>query len=794
MHIKSFFLVLCFLLWQDIVSNQVSNSAATLENVNVNLTFEIPRDVQEEITVIKLDRGDGSRSQNVLFIYKSDFSTKVEATYTNRLTVTTSASERKVEIAISGVQSRDAGMYQCWNGTGITESLITNCSQKLIVVRKPMPRSIQPLTSALEGQTLKLSCNTSSRSLPADHGLSSYILWQDELNVTIGRPGDKKYVVNAEGQLEILNLEYSDMGRQVTCTSSDRAEGVATPPVSDPSPPYEIRIQGKPSAMNIILTPPLETKIIRIELESLDYTCTANCEPRCTVKWSFKRQGHLIFSPLQLSESHILNLKVTQKDRGTYRCNATNKHGEASREFNLEVYYLNTPVLIVNQTMEDRSIVVMEEDLISLTCLVDAFPAPHIRWNSPIAKELSTKKDYFPAASSGEVLHNIYSTTFSMSSIKVEDSGMYSCEVNNSVSSVKEHINISVLGPPSLANIPGLKLTPAYFRDFSHNVSLNVSFVIKSFPEPSVVAVTSTGNNSESSQNEDMASDVSITKVPKYKGKDYLTQFTFSVIRVIDINDKDRTFTLTFNNSKFSRDFRFILMDIGPPKAATNISTPDIQHDSVQLMWRPGPNWGLKQYFGVEFRCLDNTQCNSTWMTAIPNVPEQATNGPWTKVSITNLKPGTDYEFRILSINSRGSVTSEPFQRRTAEMAIITELPQKEETEELNYGIIAGIIAAAVAIIFITIVIYVAAHKTNCASRKKDGTRSTYVNVGGLALRDSRKGLSQGDTLQTNAHTSDLPKVNIEQLKSLYKLSNDSPEKDKATPESASTEIVVTTL
>lgn len=50
--------------------------------------------------------------------------------------------------------------------------------------------------------------------------------------------------MNAEGQLEIHKLESSDMGRQVTCTSSDRAEGVATPPVSDPSPPYEIRIQG----------------------------------------------------------------------------------------------------------------------------------------------------------------------------------------------------------------------------------------------------------------------------------------------------------------------------------------------------------------------------------------------------------------------------------------------------------------------------------------------------------------------------------------------------------------------
>lgn len=84
----------------------------------------------------------------------------------------------------------------------------------------------------------------------------------------------------------------------------------------------------------------------------------------------------------------------------------------------------------------------------------------------------------------------------------------------------------------------------------------------------------------------------------------------------------------------------------------------------------------------ISLSLLDLKQCNSTWMTAIPNVPEQATNGPWTKVSITNLKPGTDYEFRILSINSRGSVTSEPFQRRTAEMAIITELPQKGSRSE----------------------------------------------------------------------------------------------------------------
>ncbi|KAK6963716.1 neural cell adhesion molecule 1, partial [Biomphalaria glabrata] len=60
--------------------------------------------------------------------------TKVEATFTNKLTVTTSASERKVEVTFSGVQSRDAGMYQCWDGAGPSGTVLPNCGHKLIIV------------------------------------------------------------------------------------------------------------------------------------------------------------------------------------------------------------------------------------------------------------------------------------------------------------------------------------------------------------------------------------------------------------------------------------------------------------------------------------------------------------------------------------------------------------------------------------------------------------------------------------------------------------------------------------
>ncbi|KAK6963684.1 neural cell adhesion molecule 1, partial [Biomphalaria glabrata] len=106
---------------------------------------------------------------------------------------------------------------------------------------KPKPPSILSLTSALEGQTLKLSCNTSSTSLPPDHGLKSNILWRDEQNTIIGIPAGNKFVMNADGHLEILNIQRLDRGRKFTCTSSDKADNINNAPVSDPSPPYEIK-------------------------------------------------------------------------------------------------------------------------------------------------------------------------------------------------------------------------------------------------------------------------------------------------------------------------------------------------------------------------------------------------------------------------------------------------------------------------------------------------------------------------------------------------------------------------
>ncbi|KAK0040604.1 neural cell adhesion molecule 1, partial [Biomphalaria pfeifferi] len=524
MQAQTFLLVQCVLIMKDIVSSQISNYSASVENDNVKLTFVVPVNVREEIIMITFGRDP---RQNVLFIYNSDFKAKTVVTYIHRLTTAIFVSERKVVALLTGVQAGDAGLYECWDGTGPAASELTLCRQKLIVVRKPGQPSIVAITDALEGQTLKLSCNTISTSLPADHGLPMSIFWHDEQKNPLGIPAGEKYVVNAEGQLEIHKLESSDMGRQVTCTSSDRAEGVATPPGSDPSPPYEI-------------------------------------------------------------------------------------HTES---------------------------------------------------------------------------------------------------------------------PPSLAKIPGLTLEHEYFRDFSLKDSFKFAFVINSLFEPSVVAVKSRRTTGQV-RNEDLTSDVSITKSTKYEGKIYLTKFTFTLLRAMYENDKNRTFILTINNRKFSRDFMFILRDVGPPSPVTNISALDITHDTVVLIWTPGSEGGFKQVFDVEYRCLGHTQCNSTWTTGVRGVPESDTIDTRTKATVENLSPETEYNFRIVSTNTHGSATSEPFYVKTTKMTATLQ-----ETEMKN-GVIIGIAVAFVAIVFIAAILYVTAYKGGVAtttvfnpSKEKKGKMQTIKSL-----------------------------------------------------------------
>ncbi|KAH9504556.1 hypothetical protein Btru_063173 [Bulinus truncatus] len=690
-------------------SSQVSNLVASLENNNVRLTFNIPSGIQESQIPIRLETGNGPKAQDVLFITKSNFSVKIVDKYANRLTVTPSLAERKIYVDLKGVSSADAGMYKCYNGIGYY--VIDNCGQKLVIVRKPNKPTVQELTSALEGANLKLACLTNSTSLPTDHGLKSAILWRNEQNQIIGAPGTDKISMDVDGHLEIKNIQRTDKGRKLTCTSSDIAEGITSSPESDPSQVYEVKPEFKPSVSDIVLKPSIsgDDKISKKESEDLTYTCDTTCDPACTVQWSFKSFSSSSFVPLRLSDPKTLKKTVQRADHGTYRCSATSKHGVTSKDFELEVLYISSPVISLNDKSGDN-IRVQENQPVTLKCVIDALPAPKISWKSN--KVLSTETGKDPKVSKDNVLKNVYTSVYSLTSVKCEDNGVYSCEVTNEVSTLEERINMVVLCPPSRADIDGLKLEQEYVWELSK--SLTFSFVIKAFPEPNVIKVTSRVKN-DPPRDEVLTRDVSITKSSKFDGKDYLTKFTFTSIRNLDLNDKNRVFTMTFDTSESKGNLDFVIRPIGPPQAVTNVTALEIRHDSVTLVWMAGFNGGETQHFDVEYRHF-SLDTNSNWNVAAKEIQDPHLSDLQIEAVIQHLDANTDYQFRIRSTNSLGSVESEPYRLKTADN------PDKT----LSTSDVAGIVAA-VTIISVLVLVMVILVKRRDAEAASDHGHQTDV-------------------------------------------------------------------
>ncbi|KAH9504562.1 hypothetical protein Btru_063198 [Bulinus truncatus] len=465
-------------------SGQVSNPVVSLENNNVRLTFNIPFYIQEGIVHIALENGNGRLLS--LVIEDSSLIIMHHREYSNRLDVTPSWAERTLYVDFQGVRSADAGMYKCYNG--INYNVIASCGQNLVIVRKPNKPTVQELTSALEGANLKLACMTNSTSLPTDHGLKSAILWRNEQNQVIGVPGTDKLSLDAVGHLVIKNIQHTDKGLKLTCTSSDIAEGITSSPESDPSQVYEVKAELKPSVSDILLTPTIsgDDKISLFKSEDLTYTCDITCNPACIVQWSFKSVNSSSFVPLQLADPKTLKKTVQRADHGTYRCSATNKHGVASVDFELEVLYISSPVISLNDKSGDN-IRVQENQPVTLKCVIDAMPAPKISWKSN--KVLSTETGKDPKVSKDTVLKNVYTSEYSLSSVQCEDNGVYSCEVTNEVSTLEGRINMVVLCPPTRADVDGLKLEQEYVWELSK--SLTFSFVIKALPEPNVINVSS---------------------------------------------------------------------------------------------------------------------------------------------------------------------------------------------------------------------------------------------------------------------------------------------------------------
>ncbi|XP_046376184.2 uncharacterized protein LOC124148934 [Haliotis rufescens] len=169
-----------------------------------------------------------SPEESVLFTMESA-NIKIWSSYRSRMKISAVVTPSKaVRVLLQNVTPADAGRYLCGRGVIDRELIVPNCGVILVLLRPPVRPVIALPAQPMSGQTITVTCSTSSRSLPQSHPLAMSFWWFKD-GALLTQEG--KYGVR-ESTLTIRNVNALDSGNY-TCQAkeedglvSERSEAV----------------------------------------------------------------------------------------------------------------------------------------------------------------------------------------------------------------------------------------------------------------------------------------------------------------------------------------------------------------------------------------------------------------------------------------------------------------------------------------------------------------------------------------------------------------------------------------
>ncbi|KAK7105688.1 cell adhesion molecule 4-like isoform X2 [Littorina saxatilis] len=288
--------------------------------------------------------------------------------YVGRINVSDSLGQGLVQFTLDDVSSRDAGHYVCMRGPK-EEDVVEDCGKTLVIIDTPRNATVAPVGPLLTGSDVKLRCAASSLSLPRDHnqpmryrwfealpnhGRNSSFLWRElmpkekERSIDLDDPSLGNGNDSGSGEtepepeamtggdfgslnnvVELASLDRSDDGRVFACSTSEGLDLWSTK-----SLPFVLRPEWKPTPSDMTFTPAISS-VTLTSGGTTEVTCVANCRPLCSVVWQKVSSDD---RAVTLTETDTLSLvKVGRQQQGTYRCVASNPHGNTFMTLSLTV-------------------------------------------------------------------------------------------------------------------------------------------------------------------------------------------------------------------------------------------------------------------------------------------------------------------------------------------------------------------------------------------------------------------------------------------------------------------------
>ncbi|XP_067675873.1 protein turtle-like isoform X2 [Haliotis asinina] len=511
------------------------------------------------------------------------------ANYRDRLVYQGNIAARNVTFTLSNIQTSDAGTYTCGNGG--TNSVVQNCGQKLVVLGKPTTPGHPMSTAPVYNQQVTLTCNSTSTTVPADHGLTLTYTWQrDNTDITVTSPGSPyTFTVSSRD-----SHSYRCRARE-----SQGLESVWSQ-VYNMEPEY--------GPYQISLTPSTSSYIVTEQQALPSIACSALCRPGCSYRW--------LHNGTTFSSGTVLQGQADRSKTGSYRCQPSNTHGSSeSVTISVDVQYpADISMFTVNS--HSGSVTLNESDTVTFRCQIDSNPKSEVRLLN----------------GSGELIRadNSLIASYRLDSADCRQRGNYSYTTTNNIGApVSQMVELLVICSPRLDDSVSKQLT--FAATLGGDVIVSVS--VLAYPLPTFTWSRSISTSQDLTGSSSPVSDIAVS------ARLHLTNLQHQ-----DFGD----YSLKVDNGDgASVSYTVSIEPAGPPQTPTQFRDLDnATSASVWLSWLPGFNGGRTQTFMIEYRQF----ATRTWTVYKSYVDTDK----MMVIEVTGLISGDIYIFRLQAENDYG--------------------------------------------------------------------------------------------------------------------------------------------
>ncbi|XP_030010029.1 neural cell adhesion molecule 1a isoform X20 [Sphaeramia orbicularis] len=497
----------------------------------------------------------------------------------------------------------DAGIYRCVARNGNEEAEATvqvEIYQRITFVSAPSPQEFN------EGDNANIVCEVESLP-PAD------IQWKVKGN-RIRPDKDVRFEYMPKGHLLIHGIKKSDEG-MYNCEARVPIRG-------------EIDLRMIKVVVNVLPSIRARQSDVNATADngsSALLACDADGFPEPTVTWTHNNIVLESGDKYSLNEdgSELVIKDVKKVDEGDYTCIAKNKAGEKAEEVSLNVFVQPKITYLNNQTAEEF------DDQVALTCEASGDPTPTISWSfenrvfTEGEQASWTRPDKYESLDRNIVVRShARVSSLTLKNVQFTYAGQYLCTAINSIGQDSQSMYLEVSYAPKI-------LGDVTVYTWEGNPA-NISCEVEAHPGASVLW---------------FRDGLQLPTANSTNLKIYNTP-TVSYLEVTPDSQNDfGSYNCTATNTLGTESKEFLLIQAEVP------SSPEIQQvepfstTAVVEFEEPDSMGGVPIIkYRVEWRLVGNQWAGEVF---------DAT-ADMTKITISGLKPETDYEVKMSAINGKG--------------------------------------------------------------------------------------------------------------------------------------------